>query len=73
VAPGLASWETAGPGICRLLRQAPCRCRSTIHEESTMSAGELEIHTILQRLLREGYNALTLAQRRVLERFMAVC
>jgi len=38
-----------------------------------MSAGELEIHTILQRLLREGYNALTLAQRRVLERFMAVC
>lgn len=38
-----------------------------------MSAVELEIHAIVQRLLRDGYNALTLAQRRVLERLMAVC
>ena len=38
-----------------------------------MSAAEQEIHAILQRLLREGYNALTPTQRRVVERFMAVC
>jgi hypothetical protein len=38
-----------------------------------MSAVELEIHTIVQRLLRDGYRALTLAQRRVVERLMAVC
>lgn len=38
-----------------------------------MSAVELEIHVIVQRMLREGYKALTLAQRRVVERLMAVC
>lgn len=38
-----------------------------------MSAGEREIHAIVQRWLRHGYRALTLAQRRVVERLMAVC
>lgn len=38
-----------------------------------MSAVEHEIHFIVQRWLRDGYHALTLAQRRVVERLMAVC
>lgn len=38
-----------------------------------MSAVELEIHAIVQQMLRDGYRALTLAQRRVVERLMAVC
>ena len=62
-----------GRGVRRPLRQAPCRCRCTIHKENTMSAGEREIHAIVQRWLRHGYRALTLAQRRVVERLMAVC
>ena len=41
-----------------------------------MPASEIEIHAIvlrLLRLLREGYAALTAAQRRVVDTLMAVC
>lgn len=38
-----------------------------------MTAVELEIHRIVQRWLREGYTALTAAQRRTVEALMAVC
>ena len=41
--------------------------------EDTMTAVELEIHRIVQRWLREGYAALTAAQRRTVEALMAVC
>ncbi|MDR6155668.1 hypothetical protein C8C95_2152 [Acidovorax sp. 99] len=38
-----------------------------------MPASEIEIHAIVLRLLREGYTALTAAQRRVVDSLMAVC
>ena len=38
-----------------------------------MPASELEVHEIVLRLLREGYAALTAAQRRVVDSLMAVC
>ncbi len=38
-----------------------------------MPASEIEIHAIVPRLLREGYTALTAAQRRVVDTLMAVC
>lgn len=38
-----------------------------------MSAGELEIHEIVLRLLREGYAALDAAQRKIVDALMAVC
>jgi len=42
-------------------------------KEKTMPASEIEIHAIVLRLLREGYAALTAAQRRVVDTLMAVC
>ncbi|AFU43967.1 hypothetical protein C380_01205 [Acidovorax sp. KKS102] len=42
-------------------------------KEKTMPASEIEIHAIVLRLLREGYTALTAAQRRVVDTLMAVC
>lgn len=42
-------------------------------KEKTMPASELEVHEIVLRLLREGYAALTAAQRRVVDTLMAVC
>lgn len=42
-------------------------------KEKTMPASELEVHEIVLRLLREGYAALTVAQRRVVDALMAVC
>ena len=38
-----------------------------------MPTGELEIHVIVLRMLREGYAALNAAQRRVVDALMAVC
>lgn len=38
-----------------------------------MPASEREVHEIVLRLLREGYAALTVAQRRVVDTLMAVC
>jgi hypothetical protein len=38
-----------------------------------MPTGECEVHRIVQRWLREGYAALSLAQRRVIESMMAIC
>ena len=62
-----------------LLRQAltssvcPCGGRPLSFKEKTMPASELEVHEIVLRLLREGYAALTAAQRRVVDTLMAVC
>ena len=42
-------------------------------KEKTMPASEIEIHAIVLRLLREGYTALTAAQRRVVDTLMTVC
>jgi hypothetical protein len=63
-----------------LLRQAltssvcPCGGRPLLpFKEKTMPASELEVHEIVLRLLREGYAALTVAQRRVVDTLMAVC
>lgn len=63
-----------------LLRQAltssarPCGGRPLLpFKEKTMPASELEVHEIVLRLLREGYAALTAAQRRVVDTLMAVC
>ena len=62
-----------------LLRQAltspvcPCGGRPLLFKEKTMPASEIEIHAIMLRLLREGYTALTAAQRRVVDTLMAVC
>jgi len=38
-----------------------------------MSQTEREIHQIVLRMLREGYAALTSAQRSVVDALMAVC
>lgn len=38
-----------------------------------MTAVELEIHGIVLRMMREGYAALTAAQRRTVDALMAVC
>lgn len=38
-----------------------------------MSQSETEIHRIVLRLLREGYSALSAAQRKVVDSLMAVC
>ncbi|EHL24068.1 hypothetical protein KYG_04884 [Acidovorax sp. NO-1] len=38
-----------------------------------MSQSETDIHLIVLRLLREGYAALSAAQRRVVDSLMAVC
>ena len=62
-----------------LLRQAltspacPCGGRPLSFKEKTMPAGELEIHEIVLRMMREGYAALSAAQRRVVDALMAVC
>ena len=45
---------------------SPCK-------ENTMTPSETEIHRIVLRLLREGYSALTSAQRKVVDSLMAVC
>ena len=42
-------------------------------KENTMSQSETDIHLIVLRLLREGYAALSAAQRRVVDSLMAVC
>ncbi len=51
----------------------PCGGHPLSFKEKTMPASELEIHEIVLRLLREGYTALTAAQRRVVDTLMAVC
>lgn len=38
-----------------------------------MPSGDLEIHVIVLRMLREGYASLTAAQRRIVDALMAVC
>ena len=38
-----------------------------------MPTGELEIHAIVLRMMREGYAALSAAQRRIVDALMAVC
>lgn len=38
-----------------------------------MSLSETEIHQIVLRMLREGYAALTFAERKVVDALMAVC
>lgn len=38
-----------------------------------MSAGEMEIHEIVLRLMREGYAALNTAQQKIVDALMAVC
>lgn len=40
---------------------------------ATATAAELDIHRIVLRMLHEGYAALTIAQRRTVDRLMAVC
>lgn len=61
------------------LRQAltssarPSGRRPLPFKEKTMPASELEVHEIVLRLLREGYAALTAAERRVVDTLMAVC
>lgn len=52
---------------------SPCGGRLLSLKEKTMPAGELEIHEIVLRMMREGYAALTAAQRRVVDALMAVC
>ena len=53
---------------------SPCGGRLLLpFKEKTMPAGELEIHEIVLRMMREGYAALTAAQRRVVDTLMAVC
>ena len=42
-------------------------------KENTLSQSETDIHLIVLRLLREGYAALSVAQRRVVDSLMAVC
>jgi len=42
-------------------------------KENPMPTGELEIHAIVLRMLREGYAALDAAQRKVVDALMAVC
>jgi hypothetical protein len=42
-------------------------------KENTMPTGDLEIHVIVLRMLREGYASLTAAQRRIVDALMAVC
>jgi hypothetical protein len=50
-----------------------CGPRTVVVQEKTMPSDELEIHQIVLRMLREGYAALSLAQRRVIESMMAIC
>ena len=38
-----------------------------------MPNAEMEIHVIVLRMMREGYAALSAAQRRVVDAVMAVC
>jgi len=53
---------------------SPCSGRPLLpFKEKTIPASEIEIHAIVLRLLREGYTALTAAQRRVVDTLMAVC
>jgi hypothetical protein len=50
-----------------------CGLPTVVVQEKTMPSDELEIHQIVLRMLREGYAALSLAQRRVIESMMAIC
>lgn len=60
-------WHAPRPLAC------PRGGRPLSLKEKTMPAGELEIHEIVLRMMREGYAALTAAQRRVVDTLMAVC
>ncbi len=65
-APALL-WQAPMSSAC------PSGGRPLSFKEKTMPASEIEIHAIVLRLLREGYTALTAAQRRVVDTLMAVC
>lgn len=65
-APALL-WQAPTSSAC------PSSGRPLSFKEKTMPASELEVHEIVLRLLREGYAALTAAQRRVVDTLMAVC
>ena len=69
----------AGPGSARASHPARALVRHRtrwslqVFKENTMSQSEEEIHQIVLRMLREGYAALTSAQRKVVDALMAVC
>jgi len=58
---------------CAQIIGLPCGGRPLSFKEITMPAGELEIHEIVLRMLREGYAALDAAQRKIVDALMAVC
>lgn len=72
----MAGWAwAASPGGAHallLMPQPPLRWQCG-HKENTMSLSETEIHQIVLRMLREGYAALTFAERKVVDALMAVC
>jgi len=65
-----------GLRACNMHRD-PSAClrggRRLSSKEQTMPTGELEIHAIVLRMMREGYAALSAAQRRIVDALMAVC